>query len=54
MKIDLTIIHNGKELDLDFSECVDVHDCLDLIVTELGAEMDSDFNGYYEVNQRPY
>ena len=54
MKIDLTITYKGNEIDLDFSECEDIHDWLDLIVTELGHEMDSNFNGYYEVNQRPY
>jgi|TARA_Y100001973_G_scaffold86746_1_gene130010 hypothetical protein len=54
MKIDLNVIYNGKEVDIDFSECEDIHDCLDVLVETLGREIDSEFNGYYQVNQIPY
>ena len=54
MKIDLTITHNGEQIDLDFSECKDIDECLDVIVETVGKELDSEFIGYYEVNKRPY
>ena len=54
MKLDLNVIYNGKEVDIDFSECEDIHDCLDVLVETLGREIDSEFNGYYQVNQIPY
>jgi len=54
MEIDLVIKYKGKKVDIDFSDCKNSFDCLDLIIETLGAEIDSDFNGYYQVNQVAY
>jgi len=54
MKIDLTVTYNGNQLDIDFSECENAHDCLDAIVDAVYPEIDPEFGGYYTVTKTEY
>jgi len=54
MKIDLTVTYNGNQIDIDFSDCENAHDCLDAIIDAVAPEIDPEFDGFYTVNKSGY
>tara|TARA_Y100001963_G_scaffold18435_1_gene23076 strand:+ start:1281 stop:1445 length:165 start_codon:yes stop_codon:yes gene_type:complete len=54
MEIDLTVTYNGNQIDIDFSDCENAHDCLDAIIDAVAPEVDPEFDGFYTVNKTGY
>jgi len=54
MKLDLTVTYNGNQIDIDFSDCENAHDCLDAIIDAVAPEVDPEFDGFYTVNKTGY